>query len=154
MCGWIEERCPVCVLHRERGGRVEASRPEGISLQNGSLVCFHTILPLASFLNSLPPSFPSHQHNLQSASAFIPAAKLVQPAAVTVGRKAATSMKLDLPAVVAGLAPAAFLAAPAFAAGMDEWRDGWVKGWEGGGVEREMEEGMFVLRVLLFVCFL
>ena len=49
----------------------------------------------------------------------MPAAKLVQPAAVTVGRKAATSMKLDLPAVVAGLAPAAFLTAPAFAAGMD-----------------------------------
>ncbi|KAM3574089.1 hypothetical protein VYU27_003986 [Nannochloropsis oceanica] len=51
-----------------------------------------------------------------SASAFIPAAKVVQPAAVTVGRKAATSMKLDVPAVVAGLAPAAFLTAPAFAA--------------------------------------
>jgi hypothetical protein len=47
----------------------------------------------------------------------------VQPAAVAVGRKAATSMKLDLPAVVAGLAPAAFLTAPAFAAGMDERRE-------------------------------
>ena len=88
-------------------------------MQNGSPVFFHSTLPfLASFLNpSLPPSLFYLQS--QSASAFVPAAKLVQPAAVTVGRKAATSMKLDLPAVVAGLAPAAFLTAPAFAAGMD-----------------------------------
>ncbi|TFJ80680.1 hypothetical protein NSK_007857 [Nannochloropsis salina CCMP1776] len=50
-----------------------------------------------------------------SAQAFVPTSKLVQPAAVAAGRKAATSMKLDVPAVVAGLAPAA-LAAPAFAA--------------------------------------
>jgi hypothetical protein len=51
----------------------------------------------------------------QSASAFIPAAKLAQPAVAAVGRKAATTMKLDLPAIAAGFAPAA-LAAPAFAA--------------------------------------
>jgi len=73
--------------------------------------------PPSSTLPRSRPPFSSIQS--QSASAFVPAAKLVQPAAVTVGRKAATSMKLDLPAVVAGLAPAAFLTAPAFAAGMD-----------------------------------
>lgn len=46
----------------------------------------------------------------------MPAAKLVQPAAAAVGRKAATTMKLDLPSIAAGLAPAV-LASPAFAAG-------------------------------------
>jgi len=40
----------------------------------------------------------------------------VQPAAAAVGRKAATTMKLDLPSIAAGLAPAV-LASPAFAAG-------------------------------------
>ena len=62
----------------------------------------------------------SHTHatkktHTQSASAFIPAARLAQPAVAAVGRKAATTMKLDLPAIAAGFAPAA-LAAPAFAA--------------------------------------
>lgn len=54
--------------------------------------------------------------NQQSAHAFVPSAKLVQPAAAAVGRKAATTMKLDLPSIAAGLAPAV-LASPAFAAG-------------------------------------
>ena len=49
--------------------------------------------------------------------AFVPSAKLVQPAVRAVeSRKAATTMKLDLPSVAAGLAPA-ILASPAFAAG-------------------------------------
>ena len=48
--------------------------------------------------------------------AFVPSAKLVQPAVKAVSRKAATNMKLDLPSVAAGLAPA-LLASPVFAAG-------------------------------------
>ena len=116
-------------MRREREGE-EGYIPKPLC-ENRSPFCFHSILPccLASFLNSNPPSLPSllpfssKTNKSQSASAFVPAAKLVQPAAVAVGRKAATSMKLDLPAVVAGLAPAAFLTAPAFAAGMDERRE-------------------------------
>jgi hypothetical protein len=107
-------------MREKREGKEGAANPRRNVCKMGLLSS--SIPPfLASFLNppSLPASFPFHQIQSQSASAFVPAAKLVQPAAVTVGRKAATSMKLDLPAVVAGLAPAAFLTAPAFGAGMD-----------------------------------